>query len=532
VLGDATIPNMTVINSSIFAQPNLQLKIWFNDGANGWQALDPAQSLTPAPYAVVAQTAATLVGTLPASQVSGVVSNAQIANSFVTVTAGTGLSGGGTIPLGGSAILNNAGLLSIVGDADITATTFNGVVTLGSTATDANATNSIVKRDAFGSFSAGTITLRGSLSLSNSADNTAIGSGALANNVSGTDNTAVGYNSLNANSNGLQNTAIGYFALADNLSGNENVATGSYALLYNTNGSGNSAFGWAALTDNTSGSGNSASGEFALWANTTGSNNSAHGAYALYYNTTGNSNVASGIDAMYESESGSFNVVEGASALYNNLSGSYNTALGAYALYNNTGGVNNIALGYASGTNIHSGANNIEIGNPGGLNDNDIIRIGTAGVQSSAYIAGISGTTIPIGAAVSVSSSGQLGIVTSSKRFKEDIHSMGDASDLLFSLRPVTFRYKPELDPAGSPQFGLVAEEVNDVDPDLVLRDKNNQIYSVRYEAVNAMLLNEFLKEHQKVEEQQTEIHALTEKAARVDSLEKRLETLEHLLLK
>jgi hypothetical protein len=531
-LGDTAIANMTPINAAIFAQPNLQLRIWFNDGVNGWAALNPVQNLTPAPYAVNAQSASSLSGPISAAQLTGVVSNVQLADSSVTVTAGTGLSGGGTIALGGSTILNSTGLVSISGDEDITAFTTNGDVTLGSTATASDVTNAIVRRDAGGNFSAGTITLAGTLSMVNALGNTAIGSGVLVSNTTGTYNTALGWATLSNNTTGYENTASGYLALANNTNGFQNTANGAYALSDNLSGADNTASGWEALFDNTGGSNNAANGAFSLFSNITGGCNTASGDSALYYNTTGNSNVASGFNALYENESGSLNLAEGVSALYYNTMGNNNTALGAFALSVTTSGNNNIAIGYSAGTNVHSGNNNIEIGSPGVAADNDAIRIGTPGLQSTAFIAGIAGTTVPGGGApVYINSFGQLGTVNSSERFKQDIQSMGDSSDLLLGLRPVTFRYKSDLDPTGTLQFGLVAEEVNRVDPDLVLRDTQNQIYTVRYDAVNAMLLNEFQKQHRKVEEQQAEIQELKEKAARVDSLEKRLAVLEQLVL-
>jgi hypothetical protein len=284
-----------------------------------------------------------------------------------------------------------------------------------------------------------------------------------------------------------------------------------------------------ALFSNTSGSSNSAGGAYALFGNITGSYNTAHGFSALYYNTTGNSNTANGAFALYNNMAGGGNTASGVSALSANTVGNNNTADGYGALINNTMGNNNIALGYLAASNLYAGNNNIEIGNPGISGDNNAIRIGTTGTQSSAFMAGISGVAVS-GAPVWVSSSGQLGIQGSSRRFKENIQSMDDASDVLLSLRPVTFRYKPEIDPKGTPQFGLIAEEVNQSDPGLVLRDSQDQIFTVRYEAVNAMLLNEFLKQHRKVEQQQAEIQELKEKAAQVDSLEKRISALEQLL--
>ncbi len=548
LLGNTSIANMAPISASLFTQPNLQLRIWFNDGANGWSALGPVQDLTPAPYSLVAQSASSLVGTFPVAQLSGVVSNAQLAESSITVNAGPGLSGGGTISLGSSTTLTNIGLVSITGDEDITTFMTNGGVTLGSTATNADTVNTIVKRDGSGNFSAGTITLAGTLSMVNALDNTAVGSGALAGNTSGayntadgwaalysntigSNNTADGWEALLLNTTGYENTASGFLALENNTNGYQNTATGAYALSDNLTGSDNTASGWVALLNNLSGSNNTATGAFALFSATTGAYNTAMGVSALYYDKGGSSNTASGYNALYNNQAGAYNTANGASALSGNSTGNYHTAAGAFALSANSGGNNNIALGYSAGINLFSGNNNIDIGNAGVSGDNNVIRVGAAGSQSSAFIAGVSGVTISGGAPVYINSVGQLGTVTSSQRFKQDIQSMGEASDVLLALRPVTFHYKPELDPGGIPQFGLIAEEVGEVDPDLVLRDEKNQIYTVRYEAVNAMLLNEFLKQHRKVEEQQVEIQALQEKVAQVESLEKRLKAQEQLLL-
>ena len=269
VLGDTAVPNMDAIPASIFAQSNLALKIWFNDGTNGWAALSPVQSLTPAPYAVVALNAGSLTGTLPVTQLSGAVSNAQLAESTITITAGIGLSGGGVVALGGSTTLNNDGLVSIIGNSDIVAEATNGVVTLSTTATNADTTNTIVKRDGGGNFSAGTITLAGTLNMANSLSNTAVGAGALASNTAGTYNTADGLRALYDNTTGIYNTASGIFALEDNTNGSQNTADGAYALQDNTSGDYNTASGWVALFDNTSGSNNLAGGAYALFDNRT-----------------------------------------------------------------------------------------------------------------------------------------------------------------------------------------------------------------------------------------------------------------------
>jgi trimeric autotransporter adhesin len=548
VLGDTTLPNMTPIPASLFTQQNLVLRIWFNDGVNGPAELNPVQSLTPTPYALSALNASNLLGTLPVAQLSGVVSNAQLANTSVTINAGTGLAGGGLVALGGSTTLTNAGVLSVIGNADITvsASTNYGEVTLASTATNVDTANTIVKRDGNGNFSAGTITLAGGLNMINAAGNTAVGSGALGSNTAGIDNTANGWEALSANTTGsnntangwealysnttgIENTAEGYLALFSNTTGDQNTACGGYALYYNNAGADNTASGWVALLNNTSGSNNAAGGAFALFDNQGGGYNTANGFSALYYNVGGSSNTANGAYALYQNTTGVANTASGVSALSANNMGNYNTADGYGALFANSSGNNNIAVGYGAGSNLTVGNYNIDIGSVGSAGDGSTIRIGSG--QTTTYIAGIAGETVSIGAPVYVSSAGQLGIMTSSERFKRDIQSMGEASASILSLRPVTFRYKPELDAKGTPQFGLIAEEVSKVNPELVVRDDKNQIYTVRYEAVNAMLLNEFLKQHRKVEEQQAELQALKEKVAQVESLEKRLKALEQLVL-
>ncbi|MGH8475646.1 MAG: tail fiber domain-containing protein, partial [Methylococcales bacterium] len=186
--------------------------------------------------------------------------------------------------------------------------------------------------------------------------------------------------------------------------------------------------------------------------------------------------------------------------------GSQNTANGVNALFNNTTGATNIGLGLAAGLNLTTGSNNIEIGHAGVAGESGKIRIGTAGTQTAAFIAGIRGATVPSGVTVIAGASGQLGTIVSAARFKQQIKPMDQASEAILALEPVTFRYRRELDPEGIPQFGLVAEEVAKVNPDLVARDAQGKVYTVRYEAVNAMLLNEFLKQHRKVEEQDRKV--------------------------
>ena len=313
--------------------------------------------------------------------------------------------------------------------------------------------------------------------------NTAGGSGALASVTTGGNNTANGYRSLFLMTTGGYNTATGSQALVNTTTGNSNTATGGLALQANTTGVSNTGTGFQSLYWNTVGNENTATGIGALFNNTTGNQNTAEGSSALYYNTTGRQNAAFGAQAL----------------IY--TTGDLNTAVGYEALYLNTTGNNNIALGYYSGANVTTGGYNIDIGNPAVTGDSGIIRIGNTGYQTATFIAGISGTTVAAGTSVVIDSNGQLGTIVSSQRFKDDIKPMDKTSEAILSLKPVTFRYKHELDAKGIPQFGLVAEEVEKVNPDLVARDASGKVYTVRYEAVNAMLLNEFLKEHRKVEE-------------------------------
>jgi hypothetical protein len=211
--------------------------------------------------------------------------------------------------------------------------------------------------------------------------------------------------------------------------------------------------------------------------------------------------VANGDSALGLNTTGSSNTANGLFALLSNTTGSNNTAEGQNALRSNTTGVSNVALGAYAGYNLTTGSNNIDIGNRGSAAESGRIRIGTKGTHTNTYIAGISGVTVAGGAGVVVDTNGHLGTTTSSKRFKDAITPMDKASEAILALEPVTFRYKHELDPTGIPQFGLVAEQVENVNPALVIRDDQGKAYTVRYEAVNAMLLNEFLKEHRKVED-------------------------------
>ncbi len=285
--------------------------------------------------------------------------------------------------------------------------------------------------------------------------------------------------------NSTDNTAVGFDAMSLTTFTFGNTAVGSQAMEFAGSGNFNVAIGFEALFQNGTGGGNTAIGSSAMGLNNSGNNNTAVGDGALFFNNNGNNNVA-----------------EGFNALENNMTGSSNLADGNLALSNNTTGSSNIALGDSAGLNLTTGSNNIDIGNKGVAGESKHIRVGTKGTHTHTFIAGISGATVAGGVGVIIDTDGHLGTVTSSARFKDNIKPMDKASEVILALKPVTFRYKKELDPDGIPQFGLVAEQVEKVNPDLVARDDQGKVYTVRYEAVNAMLLNEFLKEHREVQEQ------------------------------
>jgi hypothetical protein len=355
------------------------------------------------------------------------------------------------------------------------------------------------------------------IGLTTGTDNTALGFDALSSNSTGNFNTAVGSQALYSTTFGGFNTGIGSNALALNTTGCCNTATGYQTLYNNTTGFSNTATGYDALDFNTTGIANSAYGFDALYSNTTGHYNTATGRGALFTNTTGLQNTAEGFQSLTSNTTGKNNMATGAFALSGNTTGNNNTAAGALALFRNTGN-SNIAFGYQAGGSLTTCDNNIDIGNRGVAGEANTIRIGTVGTQTNTYIAGISGVTVAGGVGVIIDSDGHLGTVVSSARFKEAIKPMDEASEAILALKPVTFRYKHDLDPHGIPQFGLVAEDVEKVNPDLVARDEHGKPYSVRYEAVNAMLLNEFLKEHNAFVEEQTKVQ---EQGATIARLQK-----------
>jgi Chaperone of endosialidase len=345
------------------------------------------------------------------------------------------------------------------------------------------------------------------------AGNTAEGQNALLSLTSGTYNTAVGFSSLKSNTIGRLNTAIGVNALTSNTIGINNTANGVNALYYNTTGYQNTANGAYALFGNTIGITNTALGAFALSDNNTGSGNTAVGQGALLSNVTGSSNTAIGEFALWDDNFGSGNTAVGSAAL-STTNGEGNTAVGSGAFYSIVEGDFNTALGAGAGDLGTAGSYNTYIGagvRAGALQESNTIRIGDNlpgdPGASACFIGGINGQTTTSGTAVFINSSGKLGTITSSARFKKDVKPMDSASEVILSLRPVRFHYRS--DTTNTPQFGLVAEEVARMDPALVVTDKEGKPYTVRYEVVNAMLLNEFLKEHRIVQAQQATITEL-----------------------
>jgi hypothetical protein len=379
------------------------------------------------------------------------------------------------------------------------------------------------------------------LGVNTGGNNTAIGFDALWMNTTGGSNTAIGAEALYVNTTGGANTAIGYQALFYNTSSN-NTATGRETLSANTTGSNNTATGSTALSRNTTGHDNTANGYQALsgypLSNThTGNYNTADGSNALFNNTTGSDNTATGFDALYSNSNGEYNTATGFEALYNNMTGtrntadgvnalianqtgsyntaigtnalnkntaSYNTAIGEQALIVNTSGSNNVGLGYNAGSNLTTGSGNVCIG--AGI-------FGVAGESNTTRMANVYASVVS-GRAVYVNSANKIGTLSSSRRYKEEIKPMDKASETLFALNPVTFRYKKEIDSARALSFGLIAEEVAKVNPDLVTSDEEGKPQTVRYEAINAMLLNEFLKEHKVVEEQGATVAELKKQIA------------------
>jgi len=344
--------------------------------------------------------------------------------------------------------------------------------------------------------------------------NTAEGFNALFRLSGGAHDTAVGDSALRDNTVGDNNTATGYHTLLENRS-NQNTATGALALRNNVFGKENTATGFQALLINTDGIRNTATGESALERNSTGNNNTATGLSALHDNTTGGNNTATGLSALRDNTTGGNNTATGSSALHSNTTGSFNTAIGFNTLLNNTTGSNNTAIGLRAGLNSTTGENNIYIGAQ---------MFGVPGESNHTYVRNLNITSVSGGGADTVTvdlGTGLIGHLSSSRRYKEDIKPMDKASESLYRLKPVTYRYKKEIDKTQSLAFGLVAEEVAEVNPGLVAHNAQEQPESVHYEMVNAMLLNEFLKEHKAFVEEQRKVQ---EQEATIAELKKDLQ--------
>ncbi len=484
-LGDTTLPNMTALPADALNHADVRLRVWFNDGAgHGSQLLAPDQRLSAVAYALVAGSAQSVA--------DGAITGAKVADGSIgSAQLSPSLSIGGDFTLGGSLAL----------PASMGSTT--GVLTLGGRVF----LHSYGSLNTFLGDDAGNFTMMGS-------SNTALGYQALSVDTSGGNNTAVGQSALGANTTGNNNCALGAAAMYHNTTGNNNCAFGFEALLVNIGGLNNCAFGFEALVGNTSGVNNSAVGSQAMASNTTGTDNTAIGAGSSYNNTTGKQNTSAGV-----------------SSLGANTTGINNVAIGYDALNSNTTGSNNICLGTNAGTMITTGNNNIEIGNGGVGGDSGVMRLGSNNVTST-FIAAIRGVTTGANNAqtVVIDSNGQLGTINSSRRYKEDIADMGDASARLQALRPVTFRYKKPYDDGEKPiQFGLIAEEVAETFPELAVFNAEGQPESVKYQDLAPMLLNEYLKEHRQVEQQQA---ALDQQKQQIETLGARLEELENRLRK
>ena len=365
----------------------------------------------------------------------------------------------------------------------------------------------------------------GSVTCANGSDadvSTRYGELALTNNVAGAGvaNTAIGTGTLQFNTIGRWNTGIGVDALGDNIEGNYNTAAGVNALWHNTTGNDNTATGVNSLWANTSGNANTAIGRGALTSNTTASANVATGFLSMHLNTTGSNNTSIGASSMEMNEIGVENTAVGQSALLTGT-GSRNTAIGASALWSISGGERNIALGWQAGYDIVDGGFNIAIGNRGNAADSNTIRVGNANHQR-AFVAGIEGvmTGIPDAVTVLIDSNGQLGTVNSSARYKEDISAMGDASERLLSLTPVTFHYKQAYANGEKPvEYGLIAEQVAQVFPELVVFDEDNQPRTVKYRLLSTLLLNELQK-------QDRQLLSLTGQVAELNELVQRMAEL------
>ncbi len=442
-----------------------------------------------------------------------------------------GLSGNGTVTGAGNTALGESAL----GAANnVDQNTAIGYRSLAATIADPGGVNAL-----FGDFNTA-VGHRAMELNTNGFANTAIGTGTLAANLTGFVNTAVGAGALAVNT-ASANLAVGASALARNTSGGDNTAVGTNALANNVTAGRNTAVGQAALNANTARD-NTAVGALALQMNNAGTENVAVGASALLANTGGLSNTAVGSYALDANQLGNLNTAVGNQAL-GAATGSFNSALGAGALDAVTVGVSNIGIGVDAGGQVVSGSNNIMIGggilatgsdsnniiigHPGVPGDNNKIRLGTNGTHTDTRIGGINGIAIPgPGVAVLINANGQLGTaVASSRQFKEDVRDMDADADKLLGLRPVVFRYREDVAPEGDPralQYGLIAEEVAKIYPDWVIRDRNGEIVSVRYDQVNAALLGLVQRQQAKIDLMAEQMTELTRRLERIEAADHR----------
>jgi trimeric autotransporter adhesin len=367
---------------------------------------------------------------------------------------------------------------------------------------------------------------------SDSQSNTAMGTSALLDLTYGASNTAAGFQALDLNTGGGWNTAFGAAALSSNTTGEYNTAVGYQALTgapsptFSTGGS-NTAVGAGALYFDTTGDFNTAAGSDALFSNTSADYNAAFGEEALSSNRTGAANTATGAYSLFYNTVGNYNTASGYNSLQHNKSGENNSAFGRGALESNTVGGYNTAVGFHAGYYITNGSNNIDIGNVGKATDgvaaqSGVIRIGTSAQQTQTFIAGINNSTVTGAAVVVDATTGQLGVLASSERFKTAIAPMGAATAKLAQLRPVSFKLKS--DATGTRQYGLIAEEVVKIYPELVIRDGSGQINGVRYDELAPMLLNESQQQRSTIAEQSAEIRDLKQQMAEMKDLKQQLQ--------
>ena len=471
VANAAIVPAGTSGSVDVFASNATDLII----DINGYYAPETGLTLAPGTAGAPSLSFSADVGTGIFSSGTGMLNFSSGGTSRLTVRSDGDLDISGSIRKNGTLFLHNLGNLNTgVGFGALAANTGSGNTATGHQALFNNTVG---------------------------AQNSASGHQALFNNTAGNGNTATGYGTLFRNTTGSENTANGTLALSSNVSGVGNTAVGLQAL-FNSTASQNTALGDLALYANVTGTHNTATGYEALY-NNTADDNTASGVLTLFSNTTGARNTASGYLAL-TSSNGSDNTAFGKSAPQANAVGDHNTGVGSQSLQFTTGG-NNIGIGWLAGINVLSGSNNIMIGNVGSLSDSGTIRIGDTSIpqQTRAFLAGVRGVQTGSSGAVPVliDPNGQLGTTNSSRRFKDDIQDMGEASSRLMQLRPVTYRYQqPYLDGSKPLDYGLIAEEVSAVYPDLVVNNADGQVETVQYQKLTPMLLNEIQKQHRQIQ--------------------------------